>query len=120
MAEFRRSQAATLASRLAEPLRFLQVVVGPRQVGKITLVQQVVTTGSMPHVFASGDEPTLRGGAWLEQQWHAERCAEKRRGEIQVSDVDQDARANGTPVDRAPKPGPRLNGSLDGIPGRNG
>ena len=39
---FRRPQAAELARRLREPRRFLQVVAGPRQVGKSTLVQQVV------------------------------------------------------------------------------
>jgi predicted AAA+ superfamily ATPase len=38
---FQRPQATILASRLAEPRRFMQVVAGPRQVGKSTLVQQV-------------------------------------------------------------------------------
>ena len=38
---FVRSQSATLARRLAEPRRLIQVVAGPRQVGKTTLVQQV-------------------------------------------------------------------------------
>ena len=35
---FQRSQADTLAARLGEPRRFLQVVAGARQVGKTTLV----------------------------------------------------------------------------------
>ena len=39
---YTRPQAATLARRLAEPRRFIQVVAGPRQVGKTTLVQQVL------------------------------------------------------------------------------
>jgi serine/threonine-protein kinase len=43
MAEFQRIQARTLAARLAEPRRHLHVVAGPRQVGKTTLVQQVLT-----------------------------------------------------------------------------
>jgi hypothetical protein len=38
---YQRSQSAVLAARLAEPRRFIQVVAGPRQVGKSTLVQQV-------------------------------------------------------------------------------
>jgi len=45
---YQRPQAALLASRLAEARRFMQVVAGPRQVGKTTLVQQVVET------FAAG------------------------------------------------------------------
>jgi predicted AAA+ superfamily ATPase len=45
---FQRPQAATLARRLAEPRRFVQVVTGPRQVGKSTLVQQVVAGLGLP------------------------------------------------------------------------
>ena len=37
-----------LARRLAEPRRFLQVVAGPRQVGKTTLVQQVAAELDVP------------------------------------------------------------------------
>jgi predicted AAA+ superfamily ATPase len=40
-ADFQRPQAAVLAERLAEPRRFVQVVAGPRHVGKSTLLQQV-------------------------------------------------------------------------------
>ncbi|HXF45064.1 MAG TPA: hypothetical protein VNK91_02995, partial [Burkholderiaceae bacterium] len=60
---FQRPQAAVLARRLAEPRRFVQVVAGPRQVGKSTLVQQVVAGFGVPVRYASADEPTLRGAA---------------------------------------------------------
>jgi uncharacterized protein len=53
----------------------MQVVAGPRQVGKTTLVQQVVDASGLPARFASADEPTLRGAAWIEQQWEAARLA---------------------------------------------
>jgi predicted AAA+ superfamily ATPase len=62
-----------LASRLIEPRRFLQVVAGPRQVGKSTLVQQVTDDLDLPVRYASADEPTLRGGDWISQQWDAAR-----------------------------------------------
>ena len=39
---FERQHAAVLAIRLVEPRRSLHVVAGPRQVGKTTLVQQVL------------------------------------------------------------------------------
>ena len=58
---FVRPQAAALVRRLEEPRRFLQVVAGARQVGKTTLVTQAVAQAALPHVFASADEPTLRG-----------------------------------------------------------
>ena len=86
---FVRPQAATLARRLAEPRRFIQVVAGPRQVGKTTLVQQVVADGRLPVRFASADEPTLRGPEWIEQQWDAARLvaqAAGKRGAVLVLD----------------------------------
>jgi hypothetical protein len=70
---YRRPQAAALAERLAETRRHLQVVAGPRQVGKTTLVQQVVEAAGLPVRFASADEPTLRGAEWIDQQWQAAR-----------------------------------------------
>lgn len=70
---YQRPQAAILAERLAEPRRHLHVVAGPRQVGKSTLVQQVVEAAGMPLRSASADEPTLRGPEWIEQQWQAAR-----------------------------------------------
>lgn len=71
--QFQRTQATTLAGRLAEPRRFLQVVAGPRQVGKSTLVQQVTDQLDIPVRFVSADEPTLRGTEWISQQWEAAR-----------------------------------------------
>lgn len=70
---YQRPYAAVLAGRLAEPRRFIQVVAGPRQVGKTTLVQQVVEASGRPVQFASADEPTLRGPEWVAQQWEAAR-----------------------------------------------
>lgn len=70
---FQRPQGAILAARLAEPRRFLQVVAGPRQVGKSTLVQQVTDQLGLPVRYVSADEPTLRATDWIGQQWDAAR-----------------------------------------------
>jgi len=77
---YRRPQAAGLARRLAEPRRFIHVVAGPRQVGKSTLVQQVVEGLAAETRYASADEPTLRGTEWIAQQWEAARLAAGRAG----------------------------------------
>ena len=69
-----------LATRLAEPRRFLHVVAGPRQVGKTTLVQQVLAESDRPSVFVSADEPALRDTAWLAAQWERARLAAKAGG----------------------------------------
>lgn len=66
---YQRPQFQVLANRLAEPRRFIQVVAGPRQVGKTTLVGQVCEACAVPVHFASADEPTLRGPEWIAQQW---------------------------------------------------
>lgn len=72
---FERSHADTLAARLTEPRRFLQVVAGARQVGKSTLVGQVLSRLDVPSVFVSADEPTLGDTAWLAAQWERGRLA---------------------------------------------
>jgi uncharacterized protein len=72
---FRRQAASTLASRLAEPRRFIQVVAGPRQVGKTTLVQQVTDALPVPVRSASADEPTLKSTDWIAGQWDAARLS---------------------------------------------
>jgi len=88
---YQRPHAAVLARRLAEPRRFIQVVAGPRQVGKTTLVEQVVEGVRVPVVFASADEPTLRGPEWIAQQWEAARLALGRAGAVLVLDEVQKA-----------------------------
>ena len=86
-APFRRPQSAVLAARLAEPRRFIQVVAGPRQVGKSTLVQQVTDALALPVRQASADEPTLRGADWIAQQWEAARLSiEDAEGAVLVLD----------------------------------
>ncbi len=83
---YQRPQAAELARRLAEPRRHLQVVTGARQVGKTTLVQQVTEQLQRPVRFVSADEPTLRDGAWLRQQWEAARLEAGADGGLLVVD----------------------------------
>ena len=70
---YTRPQVHELVRRLNEPRRFLQVVAGARQVGKTTLATQAALQSGLPTHYASADEPTLRGMAWLEQQWEVAR-----------------------------------------------
>ena len=89
---FQRDYAPLLATRLGEPRRFLQVVSGPRQVGKTTLVEQVLAAIDRPSVFVSADEPALRDTAWLSAQWERARLVAKdagKRGAILALDEAQ-------------------------------
>jgi len=79
-APFARPHGRDLARRLDGPRRFLQVVAGPRQVGKTTLVRQVLAELRLPAVQVSADEPSLRGRGWIEQQWEAARLLAKESG----------------------------------------
>jgi predicted AAA+ superfamily ATPase len=72
---FKRSLLTTLLSRLQEQRRFIQVLAGPRQVGKTTLAHQAIDAFSGPTHYASADEPTLQGQLWIEQQWDIARLS---------------------------------------------
>lgn len=77
---FQRSYADTLVARLAEPRRFLQVVAGARQVGKTTLVEQVLARVAVPSLFVSADEPAPRDATWLAAQWERARLLATESG----------------------------------------
>lgn len=79
---FQREHAAVLAARLAEPRRFLHVVAGPRQVGKTTMVHQVLEASGRPHLFVTADEPALRDTAWLTAQWERARLLARDGGKV--------------------------------------
>ena len=86
---FQRDYAVPLAARLREPRRFLQVLAGPRQVGKTTMVQQVLADFEGRSVFVSADEPALRDSAWVGAQWERARLVAKdagKRGAVLVLD----------------------------------
>jgi predicted AAA+ superfamily ATPase len=70
---FQRPHARVLSDRLAEPRRHIQFVGGPRQAGKTTLVQQVLSASTTPSLYASADEPAVRDTAWLSAQWETAR-----------------------------------------------
>src|SRR5687768_11134549 len=89
--DFRRPHGAELARRLSEPRRFIQIVAGARQVGKTTLVQQVMEPLGLPVRVASADEPTLRGPEWIAEQWETARIDAGATGSILVIDEVQKA-----------------------------
>lgn len=73
-AGYKRSLFGTILKRMQEPRRFLQVLAGPRQVGKTTLARQVARELNIPVHYASADEPTLQDRAWINQQWDIARA----------------------------------------------
>jgi len=74
MKTFKRALFSDLLKRMQGPRRFLQILAGPRQVGKTTLARQVAKDLDIPVHYASADEPTLKDRAWLNQQWDIARA----------------------------------------------
>jgi uncharacterized protein len=74
---FKRYAYKKIFSRLTEPRRFIQVLSGPRQVGKTTLVQQVLNEISIPGHYVSADEVPAASPVWLQQQWETARIKHK-------------------------------------------
>lgn len=71
---FQREQVATLAGRLSEEgIWTMQVVVGPRQTGKSTLISQAFGLVDMESHFVSSDDEPNPNTSWIEREWQVAR-----------------------------------------------
>jgi uncharacterized protein len=80
--EIIRPQLPAFITRLSEKRRFMQVLAGPRQVGKTTLVRQALAAldaGIAQH-SVSADNPGLVGRSWLQTQWETARALAAQAG----------------------------------------
>ena len=80
---FQRSHLQQLIKRVNEPRRFIQVVLGPRQVGKTTLVRQLLAKINFQSNYVSADD-AASNPLWLNQQWDLARlkCRASEGGEF--------------------------------------
>lgn len=71
-------------NRLKEPRKFIQVVVGARQIGKSTVVKQVLNDLDAPYQFFSADNVPATSSSWISNCWDAVRSlkASKEWGEV--------------------------------------
>lgn len=72
--EYIRKQFGTLKERILEPRKFMQVVAGPRQVGKSTIVGQVLEDVSIAHVIEVADGVDSKDSDWIHRVWEAARA----------------------------------------------
>lgn len=87
MRPYIRSINQQLHKRLQEKRQFIQVMFGPRQVGKTTAIKQVLGELDIPFHYISADQPAIRDHNWLEQQWeHARMLVNDRRQAILALD----------------------------------
>ena len=77
---YQRKQYHTLFSRMQEKRRFIQVIMGPRQVGKSTLMKQVVKSLDIPFVFYPADAVPATQLGWISDCWNAARAKMRVEG----------------------------------------
>ena len=78
--EYIRKQFVTLKERILEPRKFIQVVAGPRQVGKSTMVEQVLERMNIPHVTEVADAINPKDSDWIHRIWESARMTMALRG----------------------------------------
>lgn len=90
---YRRPQEQTLKQRLNEPVRYIQILAGPRQVGKTTMIRDIINQHPRVGYYVSVDDepdqsfsgnswtipsagiapPTRKDAEWLRFHWHEAR-----------------------------------------------
>lgn len=71
--EYKRPQFAEVFDRMNEPRKFIQVLAGPRQVGKSTLIDQVLAECQIPHYLYNADGVDENDTDWIRRIWESTR-----------------------------------------------
>jgi hypothetical protein len=77
---FERPYLQFVKVRIKEPRKFIQVIFGPRQVGKTTMVTQLLSQLSIASLYESADAVYATNSAWLIQVWESARLQMKTSG----------------------------------------
>lgn len=84
-----RAYLHTIEGRIKEERKFIQVLYGPRQVGKTTLITQALESTNIPNLFASADDAPDVSSTWLRQMWDKARLAQKQAGKDFLLVIDE-------------------------------
>ncbi len=77
---YKRSEYQIIKNRLEEQRKFIQVVMGARQIGKSTVVKQVLKDISIPFQLFSADNVPATNSAWISNCWAAVRSLKENNG----------------------------------------
>ena len=69
---YQRAIVKTIARRMREPRRFMQIVIGPRQTGKTTAVNQALESVGIPNLYREVGEHG-ESADWVRAQWYQAR-----------------------------------------------
>jgi len=79
---YKTGQYQVIIDRLREPRKFLQVVMGPRQIGKTTVVKQALQAlgNEIPYLMFSADNIPATQNVWISDCWSTARTQMKLEG----------------------------------------
>jgi predicted AAA+ superfamily ATPase len=85
---YHRELEKQLLQRMKEPRQFIQVLLGPRQVGKTTMAKTVFEKFKGPKLFISADDPGLTDSQNLNELWRnlSEKVAEQKHEGLLIVD----------------------------------
>ena len=74
---YKRNHYSELKNRLLESRNKIQVLSGPRQVGKSTLIKQVLKEIDIPYLLVSADDVSYDNSNWITETWNTARSMMK-------------------------------------------
>lgn len=77
---YKRAEYQTIKSRIEEQRKFIQVVMGARQIGKSTVVKQVLQDLNIPYQLFSADNVPTTKSSWISDCWAAVRSLKESKG----------------------------------------
>ncbi|MDR2969750.1 MAG: ATP-binding protein [Tannerellaceae bacterium] len=77
---FERAILQKITARIGEPRNFIQLLVGPRQVGKTTLIKQLLSKTELPHYFVTADDLYAADTTWIRREWNNARLQMRQAG----------------------------------------
>lgn len=70
---YKRKHASILESRLKKPRKLIQIIAGPPQTGKTTMVKQVLVETMKRYLFVTVDEKSNKHASWIHDVWQQAR-----------------------------------------------
>ena len=76
---YKRTEYQSIKERIKESRKFIQVVMGARQIGKSTVVKQVLNDLDEPYRMFSADNVPTTNSAWISDCWAAARSLKENK-----------------------------------------
>ncbi|GAB6010485.1 ATP-binding protein [Viscerimonas tarda] len=81
---FQRAVLQDIIDRISESRKFIQILVGPRQVGKTTLIKQLLGKTDIAHHFVTADDLYAADNTWIHREWSNARLQLQQTGSKEI------------------------------------